>query len=249
MGGFSRFEEKHNVSHVGLRRKVNAKREAEKASGGEFMDLSRSLIMMICCRIDKEEVEKTSGKREVRDVKKHKELLRKLIKDEQDPEPPKSPNTDSDDDEAGEKEIKATVEVAVTAEVDAGVKGYLAGATVVLWAAASRTPPGTAGRPASVARSQPPSTNVSRAGTPQLQEFKELLPKPGSLPTEAHVAALLKALIQQKGAVKLKELIGFFDRNTAEQKSNLSKIMKSICQLREETPGSKVFFVSLRKSV
>lgn len=245
-GGISRFEEKRGVVTLGIRRKVNSKIEAEKASGGEFMDFEQEFDNDDVAQVDRDEVEKKSERREFRDPKKVQDNIQKLIKDEAITDAPKSPVSDSeDDDEKGPSRSPSPPRPNPGSRSISPAR-QLSGARPPA-GRASATPgaaTASAARPPSALRSQP----ASRAGTPQLLEFKDILPAPGVLPNEGQVVAVIKRLCQQKGSLKLKDLLPYFDRNTKEQKANLMKIVKHVGQLREDPPGSKNYILALKKA-
>lgn len=227
MGGRS-HETKMGIASVGLRRKVNAKREAELAQEkGEGLDFDQEFDNDDVEQVDREEAkEERERKRPQRDPKKDAAALKKFLSDQQyDPQA----QSESENDEK------------------------------------SRSPSPSADlppRPASPSRptlprqgSPPPATAVrnsgsrapSRAGTPQLMdEVRHLLPPKGVMPTAQHIQAVLKALTVDRGEakVKLRDFLGYFERNTALQKTNLGRLLRSHGVVSEEVPGSKNYFIS-----
>lgn len=245
LGGYSRFDEKRNTAVIGLRRKVNAKIEAENERGGEGLDFEEEFDNDDVAQIDKDDVEKDTDRREVRDVKRNAELLRKLIKDEPNMSRPSSPRSESDEDApdgSGTERSKPPSRSPSPSRPGSGSRAQspTRNRKALPNGPSRATPP--------IPRSTSPSNAGSRAGTPQRQEFAHLLPAPGTLPTATHVVAVLKALLRQKGVVNLKELLPFFERNTVQQKRNLTQVIKEVGQLREETPGSKNYLISLKST-
>lgn len=244
MGGYSRFEGKQNVAPVGLRRKVNAKREEENQRAGESFDFEEDFDNDDVLQVDREDAVKEQRSRQPpRDHKKEAELFRKLIKDETRLEKPAASlsQSDSEEDEGTKSPSRSPSPSRPLSQSRA-------------MSPSSQLPP-TGPRPLSAAAGSASRNGAaaraprapSRASTPQQSEVAHLMPPKGTLPKAQHMTAVLRALTVDRGRrrMKLRDFLGLFERTQQNQKDNIAGLLKVCTQIEVEHVGGKPnYFVS-----